>query len=113
MYAHLLEKPGGWVAPSAAAPLSPLADGLHGNASAATAARGPGKGAATGKNLKQALTKRGDRGGRQEVRRRRGRRRRVGRQLLARSTFVNPFIRTSGATHFRLLRREPLFPVTR
>ena len=59
-YANLLEKPESWVEPSAVAPLSPLADGLPGNASAATSAEGPGKGgkggkgAATGKKFKKA-----------------------------------------------------------
>ena len=68
MYANLLKKPEGWIAPSAVAPLSQLADGLPGNASAATSAEGPGKGsmggkgAASEKKLKQALTKRGIRG---------------------------------------------------
>ena len=63
-YANLLEKPKGWVAPSAVAPLSQLADRLPGNASAATSAEGPGKGGmggrgpATGKRLNKA-----DRGG--------------------------------------------------
>ena len=56
-YANLLEKPKGWVAPSAVAPLPPLADGLPGNASAATSAGGlgkGGKGGTTGKDFKKA-----------------------------------------------------------
>ena len=64
-YAHLLEKPGGWVAPSAVAPLSPITDGLPGNDSAATSAEGlgkggkGGKGASTKKNLKETAARRG------------------------------------------------------
>ena len=66
-YAHLLEKPECWVAPSAIGPLAllaPLADGLPGNVSAATAAEGLDKGgqsAAKMKNLKKAAFKRSGR----------------------------------------------------
>ena len=61
-YANLLKEPAGWVAPSAVDPLSPLADGLPGNASAATSAEGlgkGGKGAFTKKNLKKTAARRG------------------------------------------------------
>ena len=60
-YAHLLEKPGGWVAPSAVVPLAPLSDGLPGNASAATVAEGlgkGGKGAYNKKDLKKTAARR-------------------------------------------------------
>ena len=55
----------GWVAPSAIAPLAPLADGLPDSASAATAAEGLGKGdkgAAAGRDLKKAAVHRTGRG---------------------------------------------------